>query len=331
MVEGLKSQESMAENTQKMSNLSLGMIPSMDKPMYIDDTLVIVDDLKREMTPEIDNAITRGKNTELLNPDFEFPCKMDFATVLFCKAGGIFCSLNLKSYEVTTDCILIIPFGIILDKLQYSLGTRFAMICFTKDCFVNDIASRSSKIILKNRFEPLLLHASRENMNLFMDGYSILKQVIQREEFYFRQDLLEGFVQVTTSSLAQLALLQDQADKEAGNKAHSRDELLFQSFLQEVQAHSGSERQLTFYASKAFMSTKYFAKLIYDVSGRHPSDWIKDNVILEAKVMLKSGIYNVKQVSDSLHFPNSSFFGKYFKSSVGLSPRQYMIEGRKSK
>jgi AraC-like DNA-binding protein len=318
----------MDEQNQYYSSLHLGMIPPMDRNLSIDDNLVIADNLEREMPTDVDNAISRGKETEILTSDFFVPSKMDFATVLFCKAGSILCSLNLKNYEIKTDDILIIPFGIILNKLQYLKGTRFAMICFTKDCFVNDIASRSSKIILKNRYEPLHLHVGRENMKLFLGGYGIIREVIERPDFYFRQDLLAGFVQVTSASLAQLALMHDKAGSDVDDKPRNRDEELFRSFLQEVQTHSATERQLGFYASKAFLSTKYFAKLIFDVSGRHPGDWIKDNVILEAKVMLKSKTYNVKQVSDALHFPNSSFFGKYFKSAVGLSPRQYMMEGK---
>lgn len=42
--------------------------------------------------------------------------------------------------------------------------------------------------------------------------------------------------------------------------------------------------------------------------------------------MLRTGNYTVQQVSDALHFPNSSFFGKYFKAAVGCSPRRYAIE-----
>ena len=42
--------------------------------------------------------------------------------------------------------------------------------------------------------------------------------------------------------------------------------------------------------------------------------------------MLRTGNYTVQQVSDALNFPNSSFFGKYFKAAVGCSPRRYSID-----
>ena len=75
-----------------------------------------------------------------------------------------------------------------------------------------------------------------------------------------------------------------------------------------------------------------FEKQIWDAAcvlrgNLDASEWIKDAVILEAKAMLRKGSYTVQQVSLALNFPNQSFFGKYFKSAVGMSPRQYQQEG----
>ena len=47
--------------------------------------------------------------------------------------------------------------------------------------------------------------------------------------------------------------------------------------------------------------------------------------ILLTKALLKSKTYTVQQVSIMLNFANASFFGKYFKSATGVSPRRYML------
>jgi AraC-like DNA-binding protein len=31
----------------------------------------------------------------------------------------------------------------------------------------------------------------------------------------------------------------------------------------------------------------------------------------------------IQQIADELNFPSQSFFGKYFKKSVGVSPKEY--------
>ncbi len=37
---------------------------------------------------------------------------------------------------------------------------------------------------------------------------------------------------------------------------------------------------------------------------------------------------NIQQISDTLHFPSQSVFGKFFKRATGLSPREYREQAR---
>jgi AraC-like DNA-binding protein len=39
--------------------------------------------------------------------------------------------------------------------------------------------------------------------------------------------------------------------------------------------------------------------------------------------MLKDSALSIKEIAQQLHFPNQSFFGKFFKEHVGMSPSKY--------
>ncbi|WP_368350508.1 helix-turn-helix domain-containing protein, partial [Parabacteroides merdae] len=43
----------------------------------------------------------------------------------------------------------------------------------------------------------------------------------------------------------------------------------------------------------------------------------------EAKQLLESSNLSIKEVAAQLNFPTQSFFGKYFKQYVGMSPKEY--------
>lgn len=63
--------------------------------------------------------------------------------------------------------------------------------------------------------------------------------------------------------------------------------------------------------------------VVREVSGKTASEWIDNFVLLEAKVLLRSTHMTIQQISDELHFPSQSFFGKYFKRLAGVSPKEY--------
>ena len=114
--------------------------------------------------------------------------------------------------------------------------------------------------------------------------------------------------------------------KQKDQKPESRPQELFERFLALVQKHYTEERSIRFYADKLCLTPKYLSNAVHRVSGRHAGEWIKDYVLLEAKALLKSRQYTVQQVSEMLNFPNTSFFGKFFKKAVGCTPRTYMLE-----
>ena len=103
----------------------------------------------------------------------------------------------------------------------------------------------------------------------------------------------------------------------------SRQEQIFNMFLECLNNNYKKERSLTFYANQLCLSPKHMSRCIVSFSGRPATEWIRNLVILEAKVLLRTRKYTIQQICYMLNFPNASFFGKYFKEAVGISPKQY--------
>lgn len=99
------------------------------------------------------------------------------------------------------------------------------------------------------------------------------------------------------------------------------------AFLEVVNLFAGKWRMIivAFYASKLSLTPKYLSKVIRQNSGKTAGEWIEEYVILEAKALLKSTNKTIQQITDELNFSTQSFFGKYFKRRVGLSPKEYRV------
>jgi AraC family transcriptional regulator, transcriptional activator of pobA len=83
------------------------------------------------------------------------------------------------------------------------------------------------------------------------------------------------------------------------------------------------ERSIKYYADSLFTTNKYLSDQIKKYSGKPARKYIDEMVVLEAKIMLQNPDLTIAEISDELHFPNQSFFGKFFKNYTALSPLQY--------
>ena len=98
---------------------------------------------------------------------------------------------------------------------------------------------------------------------------------------------------------------------------------LTSQFLKLAQQHFKKERFLEFYANQLQITTKHLSRTVKAETGFTAGDWLDRLVLLEAKVLLKSSNMNIQQIAEELNFPSQSFFGKYFKHNVGLTPKQF--------
>lgn len=105
-----------------------------------------------------------------------------------------------------------------------------------------------------------------------------------------------------------------------------RQEEYYNKFMHLLDRNFKSRRKLGFYASNICISPKYLSSLIKKMSGRTAAEWINGIVILEAKHLLKYSRMSIQEISESLHFPNQSFFSQYFRRETGVTPTFYRKE-----
>lgn len=106
-------------------------------------------------------------------------------------------------------------------------------------------------------------------------------------------------------------------------KAISRGEVLAESFFRLLIRNYKTERSVAFYADKLCLTPKYLSTTIKNITGHPVSEWTDQAVLIEAKRMLKTTDLTALQISEELNFPNPSFFGRFFKQHIGMTPLQY--------
>ena len=102
-----------------------------------------------------------------------------------------------------------------------------------------------------------------------------------------------------------------------------KKDVVFQNFMLSLFRFYRKERDVSFYARMQHITPRYFSAIIKEKTGDSALQWIVRMVITEAKQLLEESDLSIKEIADQLHFPTQSFFGKYFKQYVGVSPKEY--------
>ncbi|MFK2775184.1 helix-turn-helix domain-containing protein [Bacteroides fragilis] len=102
-----------------------------------------------------------------------------------------------------------------------------------------------------------------------------------------------------------------------------KKDVVFQNFMLSLFRFYRKERDVSFYARMQHITLRYFSAIIKEKTGDSALQWIVRMVITEAKQLLEESDLSIKEIADQLNFPTQSFFGKYFKQYVGVSPKEY--------
>lgn len=102
-----------------------------------------------------------------------------------------------------------------------------------------------------------------------------------------------------------------------------RGEQLVEKFVWMVNEDCGRNRLVEYYADRLNITSKYLSTLVRNILGRTPTDVIKVVTMKEIERRLRYTDDSIKQISQAMNFPNTSFFGKYFKQHSGMTPNSY--------
>lgn len=106
----------------------------------------------------------------------------------------------------------------------------------------------------------------------------------------------------------------------------TREEEIFDKFIALLSSNIPQQRSVHFYAGQLCITPKYFSSIIHKASGKKPLEWIRRKTIEYIKYRLLHSQESIKEIANNCNFPNTSFFGKYFKNSEGISPGEYRLK-----
>lgn len=101
-----------------------------------------------------------------------------------------------------------------------------------------------------------------------------------------------------------------------------RKDLLLHQFLVLLQETRGTEREVSWYASRLNITPKYLSVITLNKFGKTAMQLIQQTACQEIKRLLLETNDSIKEVSYAMNFSSSTFFSKYVHRHFGLPPHR---------
>nr|WP_321356331.1 helix-turn-helix domain-containing protein [uncultured Draconibacterium sp.] len=255
----------------------------------------------------------------VITPDLKHPFRVDVTSVVICLKGSTKGTINLRKNEIKGPGLIVLLRDSVLQLEEVSDDFTALFIVMSPN-FLNSLnIDEKIPAFLSIKKTPYIA-LQKEELDSLIDYYKMMQRIITYKDNPYQLNIARHLTIAFFYGVGYGFHLREQANV---NNNKSRHDKLFDDFLYLVQKHFKDERSLDFYANELCLSSKHLSKVIKETSGKSPVEWIKEFVVQNAQALLKSSDLTVQQISDELNFPSQSFFGKYFKNAVGISPKNY--------
>ncbi|MDR6489819.1 AraC-like DNA-binding protein [Chryseobacterium vietnamense] len=159
---------------------------------------------------------------------------------------------------------------------------------------------------------------SEENYHYILELFSHIKKE-ESEKHPFSESIIKTYIQLI---LAIGSKQKSSIEKSviANEKLPNKNAAEFQKLLE---THFKNEKELSFYSDKLNITNNTLSKAVKKEFAKTPTQLINERIILESKKLLHLTYRSVKEIASELGFEDEFYFSRYFKKSVGCSPKNY--------
>lgn len=245
-------------------------------------------------------------------------CRLQAGIFAICREGQMKATINLIDYEIKPNDLIVLLPGTIIQFREKTEKVRLCFAGFSSSCLerinlLNSIVSSYSRII-----ECPVIELDNNVAEYLKDYFSLLTKVTCNEQFEMSFELIELALKSILTGV-------DQIYKKYPWNTHTitRKEEICRELVSLVIQHYTHERRAQFYAKQLGISLQHLSTTVKQVTGKNVLDLIAYIVIMDAKAKLKSTNMTIQEIAYALNFPSASFFGKYFRRYVNMSPIEY--------
>jgi len=230
--------------------------------------------------------------------------------------------VDFKNYEIGQNTILFISKDQI-HAFDKNLDIEGWLIHFNESFFMHsDIDIFLKYNIFKSQKNPC--HIISDNTCKTAETYiHLIRDELSKRHQFGYEEIIRFLLKSFLICLERI-YRRDQKQSLEINNLH---ELQFYKFKELIEAHYTEGLTIKAYAALLHISSKTLTTITRNVAQKSPSELLADRIILEAKRLLRFTVLQINEIAFRTGFNDASYFVKYFKRHVGLSPSRFREKG----
>lgn len=245
----------------------------------------------------------------------------DYFTHILCHKGTARFRMENKPYQLgKNDIAIMLPSTELKDlKCSKDFNATCLFVSFELMSKNNPDIGWGIKGFLFSKENPVV-HLSETDAEKILYNFDLLQEKYKDGQHRFGKEITNLQLQMFVMEMWNIF------SKEIEKRIISNQKgSLFERFLQLVQEHCMEEREVEFYAGKLFVTAKYLTEVCKKNSGKTALEWIQNYTTQRLIILLENKSLSFTEISDILNFSSQSFFSRYVRKVLGVSPSDYRL------
>ena len=259
--------------------------------------------------------VVESLGSDDIPPDF----MQTYFTHILCQDGGGQFSMSERKWSIRkNDIVLFLPNAEVRD-LMFTPDFRatFLLVSFDLMSKNNPDIGWGIRGYLFSKENPVVSLEESVAQKCKHD-FLLLKGRYEDTDHLFRTEIINLQLQIFVMEMWNVF-----ADKMERLIKSNEKGSLFQRFMQLVQLHCLEHREVEFYANQLFITPKYLSEICKKTSGKNASEWIQNFTTTNLILLLRNENLTFTEIADTMNFSSQSFFSRYVKKALSLSPTEY--------
>lgn len=243
-----------------------------------------------------------------------------FHTHIYCQRGGVNFKFNGRPYHCKKGELIFWMAGSEVSELSFSENFKATILFVDKNLLVENFPSQNISIdaILYSKENPILHPDNKSDEHKILMNFQLLYDRSKETTHRFYDEALK--LQMHLFLLEMWHIFIGHYER---RERTLQSGTLYERFMQLVQKNCMKEREVQFYSNELNITPKYLNQICKVNSGITASNWIQHYTKERITLLLRNKNMNISEIADEMGFSSYSFFTRYVKKVLGVSPSDY--------